>query len=100
MRWKQVNGQTVQNDHFYGLPKVVEQNCEKLFDLLSSHQPAYHVYNDCVELLREEFVQTLEDLEYGNYFVEFELKTNNCTWVLAVKIGENATSSVECRAVL
>ncbi len=99
MRWKQVNGQVVQKTGWDDLPAVVQQICEELFQLLSSHQPAYHVYQDCVELLLQDYEQTLEDMEDGEYHAEFELNLSCSTCFLSVEIGEQATSSVWVRRI-
>ena len=97
MRWEQVEGKVGQLTGWNSLPVRVKRSCEALFRLLASHQPAYHVYQDCLELLLDDWTHILEDVENKVYHAEFEWTFRTLTWILTMEIGEQATSSVWVR---
>ena len=77
---------------------LVKDTYEQLLKLLSSHQPAYHVYSDCVTLLSEVFRQTGRDWDKEEYWAEFELQEQLGLWVLDVTV-RNQSYCLGCRLI-
>ena len=77
---------------------VVKTIYAQLLKLLSSHQPAYHVYSDCVTLLSEDFHQTGRDWDKEEYWAEFELQEPLGLWVFEVSV-RNDSNSLGCHLV-